>query len=60
MQQKKLAEEQIETARELVRKIILGCDGKWDELVGGFRDDGTRFVSCRSMFRSLSGSDSEA
>jgi nuclear pore complex protein Nup93 len=42
-EQKKLADEQVEIARELVRRIILGCDGKWDELVGGFREDGTRY-----------------
>lgn len=37
--------EQLATARQMVRRLILGCDGKWDDLVGAFRDDGTRFVS---------------
>lgn len=38
--------EQLETAWELVRRIIvLGNSGPgWEELVGGFRPDGTRFV----------------
>ncbi|KAF9507438.1 hypothetical protein BS47DRAFT_1304038 [Hydnum rufescens UP504] len=36
-------QDQIFIARELVKRVILGCDGKWDDLVGGFRDDGSRF-----------------
>ena len=40
-----IGQDQIFIARELVKRVILGCDGKWDDLVGGFRDDGTRFVS---------------
>lgn len=36
---------QLEVTQELVRMIIVGCDGRWDELVGGFKPDGSRFVS---------------
>ncbi|KAF8323007.1 nucleoporin-interacting protein NIC96 [Cantharellus anzutake] len=34
--------EQVEIARQLVQRVILGCDGKWDDLVGAFREDGTK------------------
>jgi nuclear pore complex protein Nup93 len=45
-----VGQEQIENAWELVRRIIvLGNSGPgWEELVGGFRPDGTRFV-CSSF-----------
>ena len=41
-----IGQEQVENALELVRRIItLANSGPaWDELVGGFRADGTRFV----------------
>ncbi|THU98598.1 NIC-domain-containing protein [Dendrothele bispora CBS 962.96] len=43
--QGEVGKEQVESAWELVRRIIvLGNDGPaWEELVGGFRADGTRF-----------------
>jgi nuclear pore complex protein Nup93 len=39
--------DQVETAWELVRRIIVlaNAGAAWEELVGGFRPDGTRFVS---------------
>lgn len=39
--------EQVENAWELVRRIIVLANSgpAWEELVGGFRPDGTRFVS---------------
>lgn len=42
-----VGKEQLEIAWELVRRIIvLGNSGPaWEELVGGFRPDGSRFVS---------------
>ena len=42
-----VGKEQVENAWELVRRIIiLGNSGSgWEELVGGFRPDGSRFVS---------------
>lgn len=38
--------EQVENAWELVRRIIVlaNTGAAWEELVGGFRPDGTRFV----------------
>lgn len=45
-----VGKEQIENAWELVRRIIVFANAgtAWEELVGGFRADGTRFVSsCR-------------
>ncbi|KZV61364.1 nucleoporin-interacting protein NIC96 [Peniophora sp. CONT] len=38
-------QEQLELAYELVRKVIVGAGSgpAWDELVGGFRSDGTQF-----------------
>lgn len=44
-----VGKEQVENAWELVRRIIvLGNSGPgWEELVGGFRSDGSRFVSLR-------------
>jgi len=38
-----VAEQQVEIAREMVRGILLSSDGKWEELAGGFREDGTRY-----------------
>lgn len=42
-----VGKEQIENAWELVRRIIVLANAgtAWEELVGGFRVDGTRFVS---------------
>jgi nuclear pore complex protein Nup93 len=42
-----VGKEQIENAWELVRRIIVlaNAGAAWEELVGGFRSDGTRFVS---------------
>jgi len=41
-----VGKEQIENAWELVRRIIVLANAgtAWEELVGGFRADGTRFV----------------
>ncbi|KAG8959138.1 hypothetical protein FRC03_008401 [Tulasnella sp. 419] len=36
-------DEHLDIAREFVRRIIIGTEGKWDELVGGFREDLSRF-----------------
>ena len=38
--------EQLELAWDLVRRIVVLANSgpAWDELVGGFRPDGTRFV----------------
>lgn len=42
-----VGKEQVEVAWELCRRVILMAEvgGGWAELVGGFRPDGTRFVS---------------
>lgn len=42
-----VGKEQVENAWELVRRIIVLANSgpAWEELVGGFRPDGTRFVS---------------
>lgn len=42
-----IGKEQVEVTWDLVRRIIvLGNSGPgWEELVGGFRPDGSRFVS---------------
>ena len=47
-QPKNVGKEQVESAWELVRRIIVlaNTGAAWEELVGGFRPDGTRFVSC--------------
>lgn len=44
-----VAREQVESAWELVRRIIVlaNTGAAWEELVGGFRPDGTRFVCSR-------------
>ena len=46
-QGKGVGKEQVESAWELVRRIIVlaNTGAAWEELVGGFRPDGTRFVS---------------
>ncbi|KAG8906220.1 hypothetical protein FRB99_007366 [Tulasnella sp. 403] len=41
--EKAVSQDQLELARELVRRVIIGCDGKWEELVGGVREDGTKY-----------------
>ena len=43
-----VGDEQVGNAWELVRRIIVLANSgpAWEELVGGFRPDGTRFVSC--------------
>lgn len=45
-QAKGIGKEQVESAWELVRRIIVlaNTGAAWEELVGGFRPDGTRFV----------------
>lgn len=42
-----VGKEQVENTWELVRRIIVLANGgpAWEELVGGFRPDATRFVS---------------
>lgn len=42
-----VGQEQVESAWELVRRIIVlaNNDDHWGALVGGFRPDGTRYVS---------------
>lgn len=41
-----VGKEQVEYAWAEVRKIVVLAEGLgWDELVGGLRPDGTRFVS---------------
>ena len=42
-----VGKEQVETAWDLVRRIIVLANpgAAWEELVGGFRPDGTKFVS---------------
>ena len=42
--------DQIDLARQFVKRVILGCDGKWDDLVGAFREDGSKFVSVLPMY----------
>jgi nuclear pore complex protein Nup93 len=46
-----VGKEQIETAWMLVRRIMIlaNTGAAWEELVGGFRPDGTRFV-CHPYF----------
>ena len=46
-QPKGVGKEQVESAWELVRRIIVlaNTGTAWEELVGGFRPDGSRFVS---------------
>jgi nuclear pore complex protein Nup93 len=46
-----LSAEQVENAWELVRRIIVlaNAGAAWEELVGGLRPDGTRFVSPQSL-----------
>ena len=51
-----VGKEQVETAWELVRRIIVlaNTGAAWEELVGGFRPDGTRFVRPTSPLCTLS------
>lgn len=48
-----VGKEQVENAWELVRRIIVlaNTGAAWEDLVGGFRPDGTRFV-CSTMCQS--------
>jgi nuclear pore complex protein Nup93 len=50
-----VGKEQLELAWDLVRRIIVLANAgpAWDELVGGFRADGMRFVCIFSSFRPL-------
>ena len=45
-----VGKEQVENAWELVRRIsvLANTGAAWEELVGGFRPDGTRFVSANA------------
>ena len=54
-----VGKENLESAWELVRRIIvLAHSGPaWEELVGGFRPDGTKFVRPASLSSSLFFSD---
>ena len=47
-----VGKEQVENTWELVRRIIVLANGgpAWEELVGGFRPDATRFVSIIHCF----------
>lgn len=47
-----VGEEQVEQAWEMVRRIITLANAgpAWDELVGGFRTDGNKFVSPLAFF----------
>lgn len=51
-----VGKEQLEAAWELVRRIIVlaNTGAAWEELVGGFRPDGTRFVCILYIRRILS------
>ena len=42
-----VGKEQIETAWDLCRKVVVSAEagGSWEELVGGFRPDGIKYVS---------------
>lgn len=46
-----VGKEQVENAWELVRRIIVSANSgpAWEELVGGFRADGTKFVRLLSL-----------
>ncbi|KAG9050577.1 hypothetical protein FS837_004435 [Tulasnella sp. UAMH 9824] len=39
-----VSRDQLELTREIVRRVIVNCQGKWEELIGGMREDGTRFT----------------
>ena len=47
--------EQIETAWDLCRKVIVSAEagGGWEELVGGFRPDGIKYVSLMLRYYSV-------
>lgn len=47
-----IGKEQVEYAWSEVRKIVVLAEGAgWDELVGGLRPDGSRFVSCSTLMQ---------
>lgn len=48
-----VGKEQVESAWELVRRIIVLSNSgpAWEELVGGFRADGSRFVSTPNLYQ---------
>jgi nuclear pore complex protein Nup93 len=50
-----VGKEQIESAWDQVRRIVVlaNTGAAWEELVGGFRPDGTRFVSGCLLFFSV-------
>lgn len=43
-QDKNVGKEQVDYARELTRRIIVAAPAGWEDLVGGLRPDGTRYV----------------
>ena len=47
-----VSQEQLSMAQQMVRNLILGSEGKWDEIIGAYRDDGTKYVSHSIKFRS--------
>lgn len=51
-QGKDLGREQLEAAWELCRKVIVAAEssGVWEDLVGGIRRDGVKFVSLVDLF----------
>lgn len=44
-QDKNVGKEQVDYARELTRRIIVAAPAGWEDLVGGLRPDGTRYVN---------------
>ncbi|CAE6421664.1 unnamed protein product, partial [Rhizoctonia solani] len=42
-QEKGAGKEQVDYARELIRRIIVAAPAGWEDLVGGLRPDGTRY-----------------
>lgn len=57
-----VSDDQLELARELVRRVIYSSDGNWHDIIGGLREDGSRYVSalahlpCLALTCSQSGS----
>jgi nuclear pore complex protein Nup93 len=43
-QSQNVGKEQVDYARELTRRIIVSAPAGWEDLVGGLRPDGTRYV----------------
>ena len=39
--EKAVSQTQLDLARELVRKTIVGTEGQWQEIIGSVKDDGT-------------------